>query len=46
MFLIMGMILMVIWFNIWKRKESEFSILFKILTNYTQTASAAMNFNI
>jgi len=44
--LILAMILIVIWFNIRKTKESEFSILFKILTNYTQTASAAMNFNI
>ena len=40
------MIFVVIWFNIRKKKQSEFSIIFKILTNYTQTASAAMNFNI
>jgi len=44
--LVLCVIYLLIWFNIWKTKESEFSILFKILTNYLQTATAAMSFNI
>jgi len=44
--LVMLGIYTLIWFNIRKTKESEFSILFKIMTNYVQTASAAMSFNI
>jgi len=44
--LVLFCIYVLIWFNIRKTKESEFSILFKIMTNYLQTATAAMSFNI
>ena len=37
---------LLIWFNIRKTKESEFSILSKIFTNYLQTVTATMSFNV
>ena len=46
---IIGLLLVIyfmIWLNIWKIKESEFSILTKILTNYIQTITATISFNI
>ena len=44
--LIMGIILLCIWFNIRKKVESEASIIYRIFTNYLHCISASVSFNI
>lgn len=45
-FVILCLIGILIWFNIRKEKESQMSILSKIFTNYMQTVTAAVSFNV
>ena len=44
--LLLGGIFILVVFNIRKSKESEFSILTKIATNYFQTVTATLSFNV
>ena len=46
MLLILALIMMLIFFNIRKHKESEASIVGKILTNYLHMISTSASFNI
>lgn len=44
--LILIVVFLVIWFNVRKKKESEISIIVKIITNYIQTLTVSVSFDV